>query len=231
MVINMENLKLTFIKYKHAIPLLVYSAIYLSWFFYLENTVTTHYQVIHMEIDNHIPFCEIFVIPYFLWFAYVAAEVVYFLFTSKEDYYKTCIFLAVGMTIFLIVSTLWPNGHHLRPVTMPRDNIFTQMIRGLYQTDTATNLWPSIHVYNSIGAHLAIANSKRFANKKWIRIASLILSVSIILSTVFIKQHSVFDMLTAFVMAAVMYMLVYRFDIVAVAKNLRHKRKARPQVD
>lgn len=226
----MEKMKLAFLKYKHGIPLLVYGAIYLSWFAHLESTVTKHYKVIHMDMDDYIPFCEIFVIPYFLWFIYVAGEVLYFFFKGKEDYYRTCIFLFTGMTIFLIISTIWPNGHHLRPVTMPRDNIFTKWISFLYQTDTATNLWPSIHVYNSIGAHLAIARSKAFENKKGIRIGSFLLATSIVLSTVLIKQHSVFDVLTAFVMAAIMYLVVYRLDLIMIYRELRSKRKAKPQI-
>lgn len=226
----MKEIKHLYQKYKHAIPLILSGALYLSWFFYLEETVTKKYRVIHMEMDNYIPFCEIFVVPYFLWFFYVAAEVIYFFFKNKDDYYRTCIFLFTGMFIFLIISTLWPNGHHLRPVTMPRDNIFTQMIAGLYKTDTPTNLWPSIHVYNSIGAHLAIARSREFANKKWIRIGSLILSTSIVFSTVLIKQHSVFDVLTAFILATVMYHVVYRFDLIVAVREIRSKKKTKPQI-
>lgn len=153
-----------------------------------------------------------------------------FLFKNKEDYYRTCIFLFTGMTIFLIVSTLWPNGQHLRPAVMPRDNIFTRMVAALYRTDTPTNLWPSIHVYNSLGAHFAIIRSKCFEKKKGIRIGSLILAVSIIMATMFIKQHSVFDVLTAFVMAAVMYTLVYRYDLLIAVREFRNKRKAKPQI-
>lgn len=227
----MEKTKLLFKEYKHAIPLIIYGIIYLSWFGWLEQKVTKHYHVIHMEIDDRIPFCEVFIIPYFLWFAYVAAVVVFFFFKNKNDYYKTCIFLFTGMTIFLTISTLWPNGHHLRPIVMPRDNIFTYLVETLYSIDTATNLWPSIHVYNSIGAHLAIAHSKEFENKKWIRSISFVLAASIILSTVFLKQHSVFDVLTAFILATVMYLLVYRFDLVmAIRANIRNKRKANPQI-
>lgn len=140
---------------------------------------------------------------------------VFFFFKDKEEYYKTCLFLATGMTIFLIVSTLWPNGHHLRPYVMPRDNVFTRMVAALYKTDTPTNLWPSIHVYNSLGAHIAVMKSRHLENKKGIRIGSFILCVSIILSTMFIKQHSVFDVTTAFIMAAVMYVLVYRLILYA----------------
>ena len=208
-----------YLKYRHAIPAIIYGIIYLTWFSYLEKTVT-------------IPFCEVFVIPYFLWFAYIATVVVFFFFKDKEEYYKTCLFLATGMTIFLIVSTLWPNGQHLRPYVMPRDNIFTRMVAALYKTDTPTNLWPSIHVYNSLGVHIAVMKSRHLENKKGIRIGSFILCVSIILSTMFIKQHSVFDVTTAFIMAAVMYVLVYRFDLVCAIRRMFHPDRSRgPQVE
>lgn len=226
----MKKAKQLYAKYKHATPLIIYGIIYLTWFAWLEQKVTGHYRIIHMAADDYIPFCEAFIIPYFLWFLYVAAVVFYFFFKNKTDYYKTCTFLFTGMTIFLIISTLWPNGHHLRPLVMPRENVFTQLVETLYSIDTATNLWPSIHVYNSLGAHFAIMNSKEFENKKGIRIGSFILAASIILSTVFLKQHSVFDVLTAFIMAAIMYTLVYRSDLIMTIRANRSKRKIKPQI-
>lgn len=184
-----------------------------------------------MAFDDYIPFCEIFVVPYLLWFAYVAVVIMYFFFRDKDDYFKTCAFLFTGMTIFLLVSTLWPNGHHLRPYVMPRDNIFTRLVAALYQADTPTNLWPSIHVYNSLGCHIAVMRSQRLRNYRGIRIGSFILCVSIVMSTVFIKQHSLFDVMTAFILAAVMYVLVYHTDVLL---NLYHstpgRRKRKPKV-
>ena len=228
--IEMNKCKEFYSKYRHALPLIVYGVIYWIWFWHLEQTVTGHYQVIHMNIDDSIPFCELFVIPYFMWFAYVSAAVLYQFFTDKTEYYKTCMFLFTGMTVFLIVSTLWPNGHHLRLSAMPRDNIFTRMVASLWQTDTPTNLWPSIHVYNSLGAHFAITHNPKLADKKGIKIASLALACSIILSTVFIKQHSVFDVLTAFCMAAVMYAVVYRLDVVTAVRAAWARKKIKPQI-
>lgn len=216
--------------YKHAIPLIIYGIIYMSWFAHLEKTVTSHYKVIHVALDDKIPFCEVFVIPYMLWFAYVAVVTLYFFFKDKDDYFRTCTFLFTGMTIFLLVSTLWPNGHHLRPYVMPRDNVFTHLLSIIYQADTPTNLWPSIHVYNSLGCHIAVMKSKHLAEKKGIRIASLILCVSIILSTMFIKQHSVFDVTTAFIMAAIMYGLVYGSDVlINFYHSLTNKSKRKPE--
>lgn len=50
-----------------------YFVIYLIWFVWLESRASKPYHVIHFPLDDYIPFCEYFVIPYFLWFVYIAA--------------------------------------------------------------------------------------------------------------------------------------------------------------
>lgn len=218
-------------RYKHAVPLIIYGIIYIAWFRHLEETVTSHYRVIHVALDDHIPFCEVFVIPYMLWFAYVAVVVMYFFFRDKDDYFRTCTFLFTGMTVFLLISTLSPNGHHLRPYIMPRDNVFTHLVQGLYRTDTPTNLWPSIHVYNSLGCHIAVMKSSHLRKHKVTRFASLILCVSIIMSTMLIKQHSAFDVVTAFILATVMYGIVYSSDVLLnFYHSTQNRRKRKPKI-
>lgn len=195
-------------KNKHSL-LLLYFAIYLPWFGHLEKTVTTHFHVIHVALDDYIPFCEYFIIPYFLWFGYVAWGIGYFYLKNKDEYFRLCTMLFTGMTIFLIVSTIYPNGHYLRPTTFERDNIFVWMVRWLYSTDTPTNLFPSIHVYNSIAVNIAVWHSENFKNRKVVRFGSAFLMMSIILSTMFLKQHSVFDVVTGIIMAVTLYLPVY----------------------
>ena len=214
--------------YRHALPLILYGIVYMQWFSHLEKTVTSNYRLIHFRPDDFIPFCEAFVIPYLLWFAYVAAVVVYFFFRDKDDYFRACTFLFTGMTVFLIVSTLWPNGHDLRPAVMPRDNICTRLVSSLYHADTPTNLWPSIHVYNSMGAHFALTHSA-LGRKKSMRIASGILALSIILSTMLIKQHSVFDVVTGIGLGSVMYLLVYKRESLLSPRAQRKKGERTPQ--
>ncbi len=187
----------------------MYFPIYLAWFAFLEENVTTHFHVIHMAIDDFIPFCEYFIVPYLLWFFYIAVVIVYMGFRDKEEFKRMCMFLFTGMTIFLIVSTVYPNGHLLRPTEFARDNFFTDLVKGLYGVDTATNIFPSIHVYNSIGVHLAIIHSHTTKNRMGVRAVSAILMTSIVLSTVFLKQHSVFDVITGLILAAVLYLIVY----------------------
>lgn len=214
-------------KYKHAIPVTVYGIVYLVWFALLEQRKTSGYMVVHMNIDEYIPFCEEFVVPYLLWFVYVPVVLLYLFFKDRDGYWKNAVFLCTGMTVFLIISTFIPNIHHLRIRHFPRENVFTWMISLLWKTDTPTNLFPSIHVFNSLGAHFAVLNNEKLSSNKWIRYGSLVLCVSIILSTMFIKQHSMFDVLTAFIMAAIMYAVVYSYDLVSVWKYRYHYQQAK----
>ena len=46
-------------KYSHAWVLL-YFLIYMPWFSWLEKNVTTEFSVIHIDLDDKIPFLEIF---------------------------------------------------------------------------------------------------------------------------------------------------------------------------
>lgn len=233
-LLNTMNTKIakftnTFIeKNKHAV-LLLYFPLYLAGFTYLEKTVTTHFHVIHTALDDYIPFCEYFIIPYLLWFCYVAWGVAYFYFRNKDEYFRLCTALFIGMTVFLIVSYLYPNGHYLRPVTFDRNNIFIKMVKQLYSTDTSTNLFPSIHVYNSIVVNFSVWHSKNFKEKKAVRYGSSLLMISIVLSTMFLKQHSVFDVITGILMAAVVYRLVYGVNALRFSarerKNIRNPKK------
>ncbi|MCI7814379.1 MAG: phosphatase PAP2 family protein [Lachnospiraceae bacterium] len=198
-------------RYKHA-GYLVYLIGYLIAFQFLEKNVTTNFHEIHTWIDDKIPFCEYFIIPYLMWFAFVAVTIIYFVFQDKKGYYRLITFLFTGMTLFLLISYMYPNGHHLRPNEFARDNIFVDMVRMLYKIDTDTNVLPSIHVYNSIGCYIAISKSPKLRQKKGIQIGSFVLMVLIILATMFLKQHSVIDVVAGTVMARMIYEIVYHYE-------------------
>ncbi len=201
-------MKSTLKKYSH-VWLLGYAFIYLPWFFYLEKTVTSNYHIMYIALDDIIPFNEYFIIPYLLWFLYVAGAVAYFFFTDVKGYYKLCTMLFTGMTISLLVCTVFPNGTDFRPIIDPTKNVFAKIVSYLYSADTCTNVFPSIHVYNSICVHLAVLRSERLSKNHIVKISSLVLMVSICLATVFLKQHSAFDGFGSIAMAYIMYYFVY----------------------
>lgn len=214
-----NNLKTAF---PPSLPLLIYVAIYMLWWMLLEHKAPgTGYSVIHTPVDDLIPFNEYFVIPYLLWFLYITFVVVYFLFKcDRLEYFQLLAFLGAGMTVFLITSTLFPNSLQLRPAFFAHDNVFTDLVRFVYRNDTPTNVFPSIHVYNSLACYLAVMHSKQLSRRA--HIASFVLSLSIVMSTMFIKQHSVFDVMCAFALCIIFDYLVYRTSFV---KNLVRSRR------
>lgn len=226
-LIYLEEIKVkrykTFIKdYPHTWTIL-YFAVYITWFIWLEGRESLPYHVIHFPLDDYIPFCEYFVIPYFLWFAYIAAVFIWLFFKDRENFYKYIIFLYTGMTLFLVVSTFYPNGHLLRPMEFERDNIFIRMVCFLYWADTSTNILPSIHVFNSVAAHLAVVHLKDFRYKKWTVRCSQLLCISIILSTMFLKQHSCVDVILGIALSAAVNQFVYESGFLVKAHDFIRK--------
>ena len=195
-------------QYKH-ILLLLYFPFYLAVFRYLESITPEHLNIISSPLDKFIPFVPVFIIPYLFWFVYIAVPGIYFLFCEKEVFCRLMYFGMIGMTVFLFVSWVYPNGLAIRPESFADDNIFTQLTRYVYSVDTSTNVLPSIHVFYSVGIYLAVKDSDILSRKKGICYASLIITVLIILSTMFVKQHSVVDVISGLLLSYLSYELIY----------------------
>lgn len=207
MDINMKE------KVKSTLLVVAFMVFYLVCFSYLENRTGVKIHYLQINLDYRIPFCEYFIIPYLLWFPYVAVTVLYFLYFNKTrgEFYQLAVSLGIGMTLFLLISYVFPNGQQLRPYSFPRDNVFTDMVIALYKTDTSTNVMPSIHVFNSMACCYAIWESKSLKNNWIVRIAAWILTVLIILATMFLKQHTILDVAAGLLLGKICWFFMYRF--------------------
>ena len=93
------------------------------------------------------------------------------------------------------------------------ENIFQEAVGFLYSIDTSTNVFPSIHVYNSVMMCVALLKSEGIKKHKILCAFIVVLSISICLSTVFIKQHAFIDIPGALVLClAVYYFGKYKFN-------------------
>ena len=115
-------------RWKDAGLVLAYMIFYLCFFNYLEHRTGVQVHMLQMRADYKIPFCEYFIVPYLLWFPYVGLTAAYFtLFNdNRTEFYQFAVCMGIGMTLFLIVSYIFPNGQNLRPYTFARHNIFTE---------------------------------------------------------------------------------------------------------
>ena len=164
-----------------------YLVFYLSVFHWLEVNITVPEVWVHCHLDDLIPFCKYAVIPYLAWFIWIPFTLFYLLWKApRADFWRLCLPLFAGMTIALAVYVILPNGLDLRPYRVYGSDIFARIVRQLYSTDTATNVCPSIHVFNSVTLMMAYYRSRIFEEprRRWMRPASAVLCLSIIASTV-----------------------------------------------
>lgn len=196
-------------------PMLFFFVLYMVAFEFVEHRIPEHgFNIIHAGLDDKIPFVEAFIVPYLLWFPYVACNIILLALTDRKAYTKMSWVLMIGMTLFIVVSVVYPNELRLRPAGFDHDDIFTRLILNLYRTDTPTNVAPSIHIYNSLA--IAAGVLEWSSHRKSLRAgiyaaASCIIALAIVLSTMFIKQHSVIDVLAAAVLFAVTYYVCSAF--------------------
>lgn len=200
--------KLNTPEYRH-LWYLLYWPLFGAAFFVVERVwLRPEYHPIHCALDDLIPFCELFLIPYLLWFVFLAGMVVYTLFFDVEAFRGLMKFIIVSYTAAIVIYILFPNCQELRPVAFPRDNPFTHFLAGFYAFDTNTNVCPSLHVIGSVAVASCAWRSRRFRAPGW-RAAFTVTAALISVSTVFLKQHSLWDLLVALLVCGLAQYLAY----------------------
>ena len=134
--------------------LLLYWVPHFLWFeliTYLTPRMNPH--VIYSPLDDRIPFLEMFILPYVLWYFYIAAVQLYFLFKNKKDFLDVTKLLYIALFVSMLVCTLYPSTHELRPAVFPRENLLSAAVGFLYSIDNPTMpacILPSMHVLVSL---------------------------------------------------------------------------------
>ncbi len=183
-------------EYRHLF-LLLFWPIYLFAFFGLEILASTNgYSVVHCALDDKIPFCEYFIIPYVIWYPFWILMVLYSVSFEVPVFVRLMKYMIVTLTISLIIYSIWPNGQEMWPDEFPRKNFFSWLTGIIYKLDHNTNVCPSEHVSTGFGVVFAASVSKRFS-KKWILFLFWLEAVLVAVSVTFVKQHSVVDVIAA----------------------------------
>ena len=208
------------------LKLLLFWPVFGFMFLFVERIgIRSEYFHVHCFIDDHIPFCEFFIIPYLFWFVFLVGIHIYTLLYDTAAFRRMMGFIAVTYTISIIVYLVFPNCQELRPESFARDNIFTRFMAWFYTFDTNTNVCPSIHVIGSVAVMFAAWDCDRFKTPAW-KTAFAMTAALISVSTMFLKQHSAVDVIAALPVCAIGYVSVYvvpqlskRRDSVRVPQN------------
>ena len=194
-------------------------------FYLTERAFTpTRWHVMHCSLDDVIPFCEWFVIPYVFWFVYLLGIHAYTFFFDVAASKKLMTFIMITYSAALVLFLVFPTAQELRPAVFPRDNALCRFMGHFYQMDTSTNVCPSLHVVGSMAVLFAAWDTPRFQTRKW-KIAFGAVTFLICISTVFLKQHSVVDVIVGLLFSYAGYRLVYRGGLERIAAALARQRE------
>lgn len=162
---------------------------------------------VHCWLDDVIPFCEVFVIPYVFWYFLIVGSLLYFALYNTDSFKKLMTFIIITQVVAMAVYILWPSRQDLRPMEFPRDNVLTQLVGLLYTADTNTGVCPSLHVAYSIGIASVWLKEKQASvpAKTFVVFSAIVIT----LSTMFIKQHSAVDAFAAIILCILAEAIVY----------------------
>lgn len=182
-------------EFKH-LKLLLGWAGYFALYVLTERMITAERCfVVHSRLDDLIPFCEWFVIPYVAWYGLIVFSLIWFALYNVKGFCALQTYIIVTQVVAMAIYILLPTRQELRPVVFPRENILVDLVAALYRLDTSTNVCPSLHVAYSLGI-ASVWLREKTVHRGW-RLLILAAVVLICLSTMFIKQHSAVDVFAA----------------------------------
>ncbi len=174
-------------------------------------------------LDDKIPFESFFIIPYLTWYIVIIAGLLWLLFKDNKLYISSISTMVIGMLISFVVYSVFQTTVP-RPEVLGQD-IFSRLTRMVYHMDNPYNAFPSIHVITSYAIFKASNRLKRESRKT--SIFFRILSMSVIISTLFVKQHTLMDVFAGIVIGDILFYMagkVYTFVI-----RMKEKREFGPK--
>lgn len=143
------------------------------------------------KIDNLLPFNQYFIVPYLLWYAFLPGMLIYFCFKEPELYKKQLWVINSGILICYITYILFQT-HVPRPIILESD-FFCELVKTMYSQDNPYNAFPSIHVLTCYS--ILMGCQQLLPEKPVLMTAGICTSLLIIIATLFLKQHVIFDVI------------------------------------
>lgn len=152
------------------------------------------------DLDRLIPFSKYFIVPYLLWIPFLAGMLTFFFFQDSRLYKKQLLTINIGALICFLIYIFFQT-------TVPRPELtgtdfLTNLVRITYSWDNPYNALPSTHVLTSYSIFLGIQELSP-GSKLTMKLAGF-MCLAIIVSTVFLKQHTILDCTASIVIVNVL---------------------------
>ena len=192
-------------EYRH-LWLLLYWPVEIALFFFLERLPLDRH-VMHCALDDLIPFCEIWILPYVLWFVCVAFITLFTLFRDVGVFRRYMDYMILTALVAFTVFLLFPSAF-AQPDLPSRRSVLLWIAGVVYGADEPTNVFPSEHVVVSLGMVFAVLQSPKLRRPAF-AVPFLTLQLLICISVVFVKQHSALDILGALPLVLLGYLCCF----------------------
>lgn len=143
------------------------------------------------ELDKLIPLVpwtvSIYLGCYVFW-------IVNYILIARQEKREVCQFFAadfLSRTVCLAFYLLYPTTN-TRPTVEP-EGLWNQVLIGLYATDAADNLFPSIHCLVSWFCYIGLRGKRNISS--WYRVLSCLLALAVCISTLTTRQHVIADVI------------------------------------
>ena len=175
-----------------------------SILYFVSKLLQGNLNLIGNTIDAKIPFLPAFFIPYCIWYLMIFLIPYYLYCKDKDKFVKYVISYVLCSMIGNIVFISYPSTV-ARP-TVTGTDIFSLIAKFIYWIDTPTNCFPSLHCAISMLFILYVCEDK---NTNIItKISVCVISILIMFSTLFTKQHVVADFISGDILALIVYLIV-----------------------
>lgn len=197
-VVNLREFRLSKIndpQFKHLQFLLGWLG-YFILYFLTENLIPAEKCTpVWCPLDDMIPFCEYFIIPYAGWYLLIVISLVYFGLYNPDNFKNLMKFIITTQVVAMVIYIIFPTRQDLRPEEFVNNNIFTDILGLIYSFDTNTGVCPSLHVAYSIG--IASTWLKEKSASIGVKTFITVFCFFVCISVAFVKQHSVVDIFAA----------------------------------
>lgn len=194
----MKNLK------KDLIALSFMGSIMISNIFYkLLNNGDGDINSLVTNVDRTIPFLKIFILPYITWYGYITVGLIYLCMKNRKTYYTSLISLNIGLAVCYIIYAIFQTTVP-RPVVADSD-ILSKLVNMIYKHDNPFNCFPSMHVTTT---YILMKGINDTESNVIISFIFNVIGILIIISTQFVKQHVVLDLIFALLLCEVIFRLV-----------------------
>lgn len=161
------------------------------------------------SLDRKVPFIKEWIVIYIGCYIFWAVNYVLIAREGKEKCYRFATADVMSRLICAVFFIIIPTTN-VRPVVVGSD-FCSWLVRYVYMTDPATNLFPSIHCMVSWFCFIGIRKSKKIP--VWYKIVSCAIAVTICLSTQFTKQHYMIDIAGGVLIAEVCFFIANRTNL------------------